>query len=89
VAATGHVSKSFSIGSTINMQTKNSIPLFIVACCFLGVPFGHAQDDLSWASSEKTTFTPNVHHPNIKGVTLFAQNPEIVTPVGIALALSN
>ncbi|MEO1617614.1 MAG: PVC-type heme-binding CxxCH protein [Planctomycetota bacterium] len=45
-----------------------------------------AQDDLSWASSDKTTFTPNVHHPNIKGVTLFAQNPEIVTPVGIAVA---
>lgn len=45
-----------------------------------------AQDEGSWASNEKTTFTPRIHHPNIAGVTLFAQNPEIVTPVGIAVA---
>lgn len=68
------------------MQMKQHFFLFIVACCLPGVPFSHAQDDLSWASSEKTRFTPNVHHPNIKGVTLFAQNPDIVTPIGIAVA---
>ena len=45
-----------------------------------------AQNRESWASTEKTTFTPKIHHPNIKAVTLFAQNPEIVTPVGIAVA---
>ena len=65
---------------------KQYFLLFITACCFPGVPFSHGQDDLSWASSEKTRFTPNVHHPNIKGVTLFAQNPDIVTPIGIAVA---
>ncbi|MEM6691265.1 MAG: PVC-type heme-binding CxxCH protein, partial [Planctomycetota bacterium] len=45
-----------------------------------------AQEANSWGSTEETQFTPNIHHPNIKGVTLFAQNPEIVTPVGIAVA---
>ena len=65
---------------------KHYFPLLIVACCLPGAHFSHAQDDLSWASSEKTEFTPKVHHPNIKSVTLFAQNPEIVTPVGIAVA---
>ena len=29
---------------------------------------------------------PTIHHPNIKDVTLVAQNPQIVTPVGIAVA---
>ena len=45
-----------------------------------------AQDAASWASNEKTTFTPEVHHANIAGVTLFAQNPDIVTPIGVAVA---
>lgn len=45
-----------------------------------------AQNQKSWASKEKTTFTPKIHHPNVKRVTLFAQNPDIVTPVGIAVA---
>ncbi|MEM9587944.1 MAG: PVC-type heme-binding CxxCH protein, partial [Planctomycetota bacterium] len=40
----------------------------------------------SWAGTAKTTFTPEVHHPNIAGVTLFAQNPDIVTPIGVAVA---
>ena len=44
-----------------------------------------AQDE-PWASNEKTTFKPKVHHPNIASVSLFAQNPDIVTPVGIAVA---
>ena len=52
--------------------------------CFAG--FAYAQNDTSWASTEKTTFTPEIHHPNIKGVWLFASNPQIVTPVGIAVA---
>ncbi|MDE0938036.1 MAG: c-type cytochrome [Mariniblastus sp.] len=46
----------------------------------------NAQEDASWASTEKTAFTPKIHHPNIAGITLFAQNPDIVTPVGIAVA---
>ena len=45
-----------------------------------------AQNQNTWASQERTTFEPKIHHPNIKGVTLFAQNPDIVTPVGIAVA---
>ena len=45
-----------------------------------------AQSDHSRASTAKTTFTPKVHHPNIKRVSLFAQNPDVVTPVGIAVA---
>ena len=68
------------------MKMKQYFLLFVAACCFPGVPFSHGQDDLSWASSEKTGFTPNVHHPNVKAVTLFAQNPDIVTPIGIAVA---
>lgn len=46
----------------------------------------HAQPVNSWASTEKTTFTPKIHHPNIAGITLFAENPDIVTPVGVAVA---
>ena len=65
---------------------KPYIFVFIFACCLTSIPFSHGQDDTSWASIEKTNFTPNVHHPNIKDVTLFAQNPEIVTPIGIAVA---
>ncbi len=76
----------FRIDSPINMQMKQYFLLLIVACCSPGALFSHGQDDLSWASREKTEFTPNVHHPNIKGVTLFAQNPGIVTPIGIAVA---
>ncbi|MCG6158194.1 PVC-type heme-binding CxxCH protein [Rubinisphaera margarita] len=45
-----------------------------------------AEEARPWASKEKTRFTPTVHHPNIKTVTLFAENPDIVTPVGIAVA---
>ena len=65
---------------------KKYILLLVAACCAPDAPFSHAQDDLSWASREETGFTPKVHHPNIKDVTLFAQNPEIVTPIGIAVA---
>ncbi|MEM8669377.1 MAG: PVC-type heme-binding CxxCH protein [Planctomycetota bacterium] len=39
-----------------------------------------------WASNETTSFVPKIHHPNIKRVSLFAANPEIVTPIGIAVA---
>ncbi|MEO2045083.1 MAG: PVC-type heme-binding CxxCH protein [Pirellulales bacterium] len=34
----------------------------------------------------QTNFTPTVHHPNIASIKLFAENPEIVTPVGIAVS---
>lgn len=46
----------------------------------------NAADLLSSASREDTQFFPTVHHPNIEAVTLFATNPDIVTPVGIAVA---
>ena len=46
----------------------------------------NAADALSSASREDTQFFPTVHHPNIEAVTLFATNPDIVTPVGIAVA---
>ena len=45
----------------------------------------NAQGDDSWASTAKTTFTPEIHYPNIASITLFAQNPDIVTPVGVAV----
>lgn len=37
-------------------------------------------------STEKCKEFPTPHHENIKSITLFAQNPDILTPVGIALA---
>ncbi|MDE0768177.1 MAG: c-type cytochrome [Opitutaceae bacterium] len=43
----------------------------------IGVPF---------IVAESAEFTPTLHHPNIAGITLFAENPDIVTPVGIAVA---
>ena len=35
---------------------------------------------------DEESAVPMIHHSNIASVTLFAQNPEIVTPVGIAVA---
>ncbi len=59
--------------------------LILFLCVYLfGQPV-NAQTE-PWASEERTTFTPNLHHPNIAALTLFAQNPDIVTPVGIAVA---
>lgn len=58
----------------------------IATLLLLSVNVTNGQDDNSWASNDKTTFTSEIHHPNIAGVTLFAQNPEIVTPVGVAVA---
>ena len=34
----------------------------------------------------QTDFSPKAHHPNIAGITLFAENPDIMTPVGVAVA---
>jgi len=45
-----------------------------------------AQEKRPWASTSKTAFTPEIHHPNVAGITLFAQNPDIVTPIGVAVA---
>ena len=45
-----------------------------------------AEQQAPSASTKQTVFAPTIHHPNIKDVTLFAQNPQIVTPVGIAVA---
>ena len=59
--------------------------LFICIGCS-SCPGLFSQGESVSASSEETAFTPTIHHANIKTVTLFAQNPQIVTPVGIALA---
>lgn len=66
------------------MSHSRFIPL--VALLVLAVNVANAQNDSSWASNAETKFTPKVHHPNIASVTLFVQNPDIVTPVGIAVA---
>lgn len=55
-----------------------------ISCSYCLVLF--SQDESTSASSEETVFIPTIHHSNIKAVTLFAQNPQIVTPVGIAVA---
>ena len=61
--------------------------VFIAACIAHACnPIALAQDNPVSASHEETSFTPTIHHSNIKAVTLFAQNPQIVTPVGIAVA---
>ncbi len=61
--------------------------LFIAVCMswsYTSAIFAEQQSPS--ASPEQTVFTPTIHHTNIKAVTLFAQNPRIVTPVGIAVA---
>ena len=35
---------------------------------------------------ESAEFSPAIRHRNIQSITLFAENPDIVTPVGIAIA---
>ena len=45
-----------------------------------------SEEPVSTVSSETTPFTPEIHNDNIKSISLFAENPEIVTPVGIAVA---
>lgn len=37
-------------------------------------------------SSAETDFVPTIHDPNVASVTLFAENPDIVTPIGVAVA---
>ncbi len=66
------------------MKTASPLLLFGLFVGLVGDAF--AQEDRSWASKEKTSFAPTIHHPNIKAVTLFSQNPDIVTPVGVAVA---
>ena len=66
------------------MRHSNFIP--IAAFMLVAVNIVNAQNDSSWASTAETSFTPKIHHPNIASVTLFADNPDIVTPVGIAVA---
>jgi putative membrane-bound dehydrogenase-like protein len=68
---------------------KHPTPALLAALSVLAatvVTMPHAQTEAPWASNEQTAFTPEIHHPNIATVTLFAQHPEIVTPVGIAVA---
>ncbi|QDV64009.1 PVC-type heme-binding CxxCH protein [Crateriforma conspicua] len=45
-----------------------------------------AEEDAIWGSDEPTHFDLEIHHPSIEEVTLFASHPQIVTPVGIAVA---
>ena len=66
------------------MKHTPLIPL--AALLIFAANVANAQLEGSLASTEKTTFTPKVHHSNIKDVSLFAANPEIVTPIGIAVA---
>ena len=65
---------------------RHSFFIPLAALLLLAVNVANAQNDSSWASTAETTFTPKIHHPNIASVTLFADNPDIVTPVGIAVA---
>ena len=60
------------------------LPMVVGLLCAANVASG--QGEGSWASTKKATFSPEIHHPNVAVVTLFAENPEIVTPVGIAVA---
>ena len=66
------------------MKTFFTFLVICIGCSYCPVLF--SQDESTSASSEETIFTPTIHHSNIKAVTLFAQNPQIVTPVGIAVA---
>ncbi len=51
--------------------------IFSIAFCLLLFSFSNGQE---------TSFTPEIHNSNISNVKLFAENPKIVTPVGIAVA---
>lgn len=65
---------------------KYSPLLSLAVFLFTAANVALAQNENSWASNEQTSFKPKVHHPDVAGITLFAQNPEIVTPVGVAVA---
>ena len=65
---------------------KYSTAVSLAVLFLLGAEVASGQDQRPWASTEATTFTPKIHHANIKSVALFAQNPDVVTPVGIAVA---
>ena len=41
---------------------------------------------VSFVIVESAEFSTGIHHPNIQSISLFAENPDIVTPVGIAVA---
>ena len=40
----------------------------------------------TFLAAESADVAPSLDHPNIQGISLFAEHPEIVTPVGIAVA---
>ncbi len=67
---------SLLIHPTETLMKSFALPIFgsIFLYCF---PF------LAVDSAE---LTPAIHHPNIEGISLFAESPDIVTPVGIAVA---
>ncbi len=60
--------------------------VFLVCMQMAAGKISHAQNESTSRAHEKATFVPQIHHPNIERVTLFCQNPAIVTPVGIAVA---
>jgi putative membrane-bound dehydrogenase-like protein len=57
-------------------QRKKSLSCVVVACFTMGLA----------AASASNEVTPLAHDANIAGITLFADAPDIVTPVGIAVA---
>ncbi|ELP29588.1 membrane-bound dehydrogenase domain protein [Rhodopirellula baltica SWK14] len=68
------------------MSMKYLTSIFLLCLFALPTNDARSQTQSSWASNDKASFTPQIHHPNIKSVTLFAQNPDLVTPVGVAVS---
>ncbi len=54
---------------------------FFYPYCLIALLFG-----VPIVTVEATEFTPVIHHHNIDSISPFAENPDIVTPVGIAVA---
>ncbi|MFT5241606.1 MAG: putative membrane-bound dehydrogenase-like protein [Candidatus Promineifilaceae bacterium] len=59
-----------------NHQRMKSVPYIAMACFCMGLAAVSASDAV----------TPRAHDASIAGITLFADTPDIVTPVGIAVA---
>lgn len=54
---------------------------FVNVYCSIALLLG-----VSFVIVESADFSPAIHHPNIETISLFAESPDIVTPVGIAVA---
>ncbi|MEO1526656.1 MAG: cytochrome C, partial [Planctomycetota bacterium] len=66
-------------------MNHRSLALALILLVFATPTLGQAPTK-TVPASKTTSFTPKLHHPNLAGIKLFAENPEIVTPVGIAVA---